>query len=730
MDRPEDLLGYYLQTFSDISATTFVDEVPGFTPSESGTVLNVLPWHDVEQIDLLLPAARETATALKNLRTGRDVLADVRAAAGEDANLEVLTLSRERLASLEREWSLATSRAIGPSYVVVRSGVTLQAYPILHPADATVAVVAARARDGSVAIPDRAVIARPIDTAPGVLLTRGVLGPDLASGVLAVGPGAEFRLEVCGPGSSVRPPILETTVRVRSASDIRVQDVVPTFAAATPSAPLKPGAPAQVRLTVARSGCDVVSAAVSFSAIYPTPSPGVPESERGSPAVGMGRANAGLLFGFVPQGPGMIAPAVDYGLLQCSGQAQLIALLPSDPRAGGGVAVEVERLLKVSQPGPAALTGLAAGTREMKSELQFELASWRDEQIQFGIEGLPGATLTGGDLTVRPREGSPRPRPRGGALPVQVRLDRALPGGVSGSFTIVARAGALRRIGAIKGSLFEHPLRAIEWAWARLRGRGTDLDRLHAEADQRMRLEFESLARQVVSRGAAEVVSGLLGSRGQQRDRAVITRLETLLPSRKTEAELAARAIDAEIDEIRRRLQGRRSQTIADGHVVNDVPDATGEIAHDRVVRDLADLMRTDFMDGIRRRLLEVFGVTHSWQAADLNDELAARAVEVYSAWLTRTPERYGQEWHPAQAGRRANEDRAESRSPQLHARGAHPICVPICAGSSLPMRPRSCDATGRRSVRSRLFPPTHTRRATRSGSISIRRSMACRHRF
>jgi len=170
--RPEDLLGYYLQTFSDISATTFVDEVPGFTPSESGTVLNVLPWHDVEQIDLLLPAARETATALRNLRTGRDVLADVRAAAGEDANLEVLTLSRERLASLEREWSLATSRAIGPSYVVVRSGVTLQAYPILHPADATVAVVAARARDGSVAIPDRAVIARPIDTAPGPSIPR------------------------------------------------------------------------------------------------------------------------------------------------------------------------------------------------------------------------------------------------------------------------------------------------------------------------------------------------------------------------------------------------------------------------------------------------------------------------------------------------------------------------------------------------------------------------------
>ncbi len=209
---------------------------------------------------------------------------------------------------------------------------------------------------------------------------------------------------------------------------------------------------------------------------------------------------------------------------------------------------------------------------------------------------------------------------------------------------IGARAAALRRIGAIKGSLFEHPLRAIEWVWARVRGRGTDLDRLHAEADRRMRLEFESRARQVVSREAAEVVTGLLGSRGQQRDRAVITRLETLLASRRAEIELAARAIDAEIEEIRRRLQGRRGQTIADGHVVNDVPDATDEIARDAVVRDLADLMRTDFTDAIRRRLLEVFGATYSWQAADLNDELAARAVEVYSAWLARTTERYGQD--------------------------------------------------------------------------------------
>ncbi len=439
VDRPEDLLGYYLQTFSDISATTFVNEVPGFSPGESGNFLNVLPWHDAEQIDLLLPAAPETVTAFRHVKTGRDVLADARAATVDDPNLEVLTLSRERLGSLEGEWALVTTRAIGPSYVVVRSGVTLQAYPILQPADATVAVIAARVRDGSVAIPDRSVIARPIDSGPGAPLLRGVLGPDLTSGVLAVGPGAEVRLEVRGPGSSVRPPILEKSLRVRSTEDIRVQDVAPAFDAVTPGAPLKPGSPAQVRLSVARGGCDVVSAAVSFSAFYPTPSPGVPEAERGAPAVGMGRAGAGLLFGFVPQGPGTIAPAVDHGVLQCSGQAHPIALLPSDQRAGGGFPVEVERLLKISQAGPAALTGLAAGTREMRTELQFEISSWRDEQVQLGIEGMPGATLAGGDITIRPREGSPRPRPRGGAVPVQVRLDRALPGGVSGSFTIIAR---------------------------------------------------------------------------------------------------------------------------------------------------------------------------------------------------------------------------------------------------------------------------------------------------
>lgn len=216
---------------------------------------------------------------------------------------------------------------------------------------------------------------------------------------------------------------------------------------------------------------------------------------------------------------------------------------------------------------------------------------------------------------------------------------------------IESRGTALRRIDGIRGSIFEYPIRAGLWLWARVRGRGTDLDRLYDEADRRMRGEFDARARQVLAREAAQVAYALLGSRGQQRDRAVISRLEALLAERQADVQALSGELDEEIVGIKRRLAARRGDSIIEGRVVSDIIDAPDEISREHVVDDLREVLRTEFLGDLRTRLIEAFGPTLAWQRADLRARLREQAVAVYVRWLSQTTEQYAADGIKANAG-------------------------------------------------------------------------------
>lgn len=206
---------------------------------------------------------------------------------------------------------------------------------------------------------------------------------------------------------------------------------------------------------------------------------------------------------------------------------------------------------------------------------------------------------------------------------------------------IEARQGTLKWIDNIRGSIFEPVFRAAGWVGARVRGRSTDLDRLYAEADRRMTAEFGELADKIYAEEGARLTAGLLGARGQQRDRAVISRLERLLQTRRADLEALAAELDAEMASTRRRLAAQTGDPIVDGKVVSDIYDATDALARDRVVQDLTELLRTGFMGELRNRLLEAFGPTYAWQVEDLRVRLHEQAVSVYVKWLSETTEQY-----------------------------------------------------------------------------------------
>src|SRR5207247_4604035 len=94
----------------------------------------------------------------------------------------------------------------------------------------------------------------------------------------------------------------------------------------------------------------------------------------------------------------------------------------------------------------------------------------------------------------------------------------------------------------------------------------------------------------------ARITAGLLGARGQQRDRAVISRLERLLQQRRADIEALAQLLEAENAATKRRLAGQTGDPIVDGRVISDLHDAADPISRDRVVDDLCELVRTDFM--------------------------------------------------------------------------------------------------------------------------------------
>jgi hypothetical protein len=206
---------------------------------------------------------------------------------------------------------------------------------------------------------------------------------------------------------------------------------------------------------------------------------------------------------------------------------------------------------------------------------------------------------------------------------------------------IDARRAVLQRFDAIRGSLFEHPVRAATWVWSRLRGRGTDLDKLYAEGDRRMVAEFDALAEKAIAQEGARVTAALLGARGQQRDRAVISRVERLLQTRRADLEALIVVLDAEIGTVKRRLATQTGDPIVDGRVISDLHDAPDELSREKVVADLRELTRTDFLGELRKRLVESFGSTYAWQAEDLRGVLHDQSVAVYVKWLAETTEQY-----------------------------------------------------------------------------------------
>lgn len=206
---------------------------------------------------------------------------------------------------------------------------------------------------------------------------------------------------------------------------------------------------------------------------------------------------------------------------------------------------------------------------------------------------------------------------------------------------IEARQGTLKWIDNLRGSILEPFLRAAGWVNARVRGRSTDLDRLYDEADRRMTAEFEELANKIYAEEGARLTAGLLGARGQQRDRAVISRLERLLQVRRADIETLAAELEDDMGATKRRLAAQTGDPIVDGRVVSDIYDAPDALARDRVVQDLRELQRTSFMTELRNRLLEAFGPTYAWQVEDLRDRLHEQAVSVYVKWLSETTEQY-----------------------------------------------------------------------------------------
>ncbi|HEY3109115.1 MAG TPA: VWA domain-containing protein, partial [Chloroflexota bacterium] len=111
VDRPEDLLGYYLQTFVVLNRDAYLNALGPMSAGADQPLMNVQDWMDVSEVDLLVSGAGQPVSRLVSERLGRDVLADVQATRSGDPNLQVLTLSRERLGALEGRWLISLGQA-------------------------------------------------------------------------------------------------------------------------------------------------------------------------------------------------------------------------------------------------------------------------------------------------------------------------------------------------------------------------------------------------------------------------------------------------------------------------------------------------------------------------------------------------------------------------------------------------------------------------------------------
>jgi hypothetical protein len=438
IDRPEDLLGYYLQTFVALRGDTYVNALGPLPAAEDRLLLDVRDWMDITEIHLLVPGAG--VTKLFGEKLGRDVAKEARGDLAGDPNLEILSLSRERIGALEGNWRIGLAGQTGDVQVVFRSKVRIAAEPVLQPKGVELAVVSVRAADGSKPIPGKSVVARGAAGDEATPLLLGALGPDRYSGVVRPDRDGIYRVRVAA-GEAALPPHVEKVFPVATTDKIALEDVALTFERVGDEALLKAGQPLRVRVTGQAGRCQIGAAALRVEAAYPSPPPGLPAREPAAAAQPIGPApTGGLLYGFVPHAPGQVTFAIDHGLVRCGDLEQPVGI-PTGGRGTGTQSfdVDVERLLKVDRETKREIGTLAAASESVDVLLKYEIGSWRNERVSLLVEGLPNATTATPSVDVAARDGAGRPRPGVGTVPIKVRFGAPQPGGGKGAFTLVAR---------------------------------------------------------------------------------------------------------------------------------------------------------------------------------------------------------------------------------------------------------------------------------------------------
>lgn len=450
IERPEDMLGYYLQTFVALNRNTFVNAL-GQLPGDEAPFMEIQPWMDVTDAFILLPReGQQERSAIGRLiseKLGRDVAPDLKGGLISDPNLEVVQLSRERLGALDGVWRIALTAPVHDVQLVVRSRIAIAPDPVLQPKGAEQAVLSVAVPDGQAPIPGKSVVVRgPSGDEPRPLLLGG-LGPDRYSGVVRPDRDGFYRVRVtsqvqAGQAAARRdlPPWLEKAFPAATAEQVEQGAVGLGAERITTESLLKAGQPLQVKVN-ADGPCQAQNVALRVEAAYPAPPPGVPPRETNAPAQLIGPApGGGLLYGFVPQAPGSLSFVLDHALAKCDGVAGLVGIAAGGDRPQSqSFDVDIERLLKVDRDTPRALGSIQAGVETVDVQLKYEIASWRPERIALSVQGLTGAAPVTPLVELPARNGAERPTARQGPVAVKVKLPGPMPGGAKANFALLAQ---------------------------------------------------------------------------------------------------------------------------------------------------------------------------------------------------------------------------------------------------------------------------------------------------
>jgi hypothetical protein len=451
IDRPEDLLTYYLQTFVVLNRDAYVNALPPMKAGNDQPVLNVQDWQDISEITLFASTAatqgKPVITKLVSDKLGKDVLADLKGQESHDPNLQIVTLSRERLGALEGLWRISLAAPSQDVQVVFRSRVTISPDPLLQPRDAEMAVVSLTTQDGKGPIPRKAVVARgPAGDQPRPLLP-GALAPDRWSGVVRPDRDGLYRVRINGEiaapaGQAPRtdlPPFLEKAFPVATTDKLSVADVTLGFERVTQEKLLKAGQPLQVRTAATGASCTALGLALRIDATYPNPPNGVAPRESAAAQPQGPAPGGGLLYGFVPQGPGTLTFTTDHATLQCPGVELPVGVSAGRGQGSQTFEVDVERMLKVDRESARGLGTLLPGADGVELVIKYDMSSWRTERLALAVQGLPGAVPVTPTIELPAREGAGRPQPRRGTLPVKIKFAGPQPGGAKGSFVLTVQ---------------------------------------------------------------------------------------------------------------------------------------------------------------------------------------------------------------------------------------------------------------------------------------------------